>query len=285
MKFTVLGSTGFIGRRMVAHLQSHDIEVETPPRDAADLRGRNLGHVIYAIGLTGNFRSQPQAAIEAHVNVLQKLMDCADFESWLYLSSTRVYGGLPSGVLATEDAALTVRPGPDSLYDLSKLLGEAICVAKDSATVRVARLANVYGAGQSEHTFLGSVIHELARNGKVTIGESPPSSKDYISVENVVTLLKLIATQGRERIYNVASGQPVTHQDLADIMRQCRYNVEFSAHAPARIFPAIDTARIIGEFGEKPRSILQDLPTLIEEEKHFQGDAHAKVRKNEKTRH
>lgn len=277
MKFTVLGSTGFIGSRVVQHLQTQGHEVETPCRDTQDLRGKNLGHVIYAIGMTGNFRLQPEATIEAHVTVLQRLMEEADFESWLYLSSTRVYGGLPKGAMATEDAELHIRPGFDSLYDLSKLLGEAICLGKDRPTIRIARLANVYGAGQSQHLFLGSVVRDLIQKGKVMIGESPQSAKDYIAVETVASLLTLIATQGRERIYNVASGRPVTHQALADTIRQCGYNAEFSANAPTRIFPAIHTARMVAEFGENARSILTDLPLLIEEEKRLYDNSPMRI--------
>ena len=262
MKFTVLGSTGFIGGTMVKHLQECGYAVEAPPRDVASLRGANLGHVIYAIGLTGNFRTQPGAAIRAHVHVLQNLMEGADFDSWLYLSSTRVYGGLPDGIAASEDATLPVRPGLDAIYDLSKLLGESLCLAADRETVRIARLSNVYGAGQSVHSFLGSVAGDLARTGKVVIRESPRSSKDYVPVDGVVETLVSIATRGNERVYNVASGIPVTHAQLADAIGQCGYSVEFLAASPARVFPRIDVKRITTEFNNMPRSILDDLPDL-----------------------
>jgi nucleoside-diphosphate-sugar epimerase len=271
MKFTVLGSTGFIGGRLVRHLKGLGAEVETPARDVSDLRGKYLGHVIYAIGLTGDFRTRPNAAIDAHVNVLQRLLHEAEFESWLYLSSTRVYGGLPDGVLATEIEKLPVYPGLNDLYNISKLLGESICLARDCQTVRIARLSNVYGTGQSQDTFLGSVVRDLVRNGKVIIGESPGSSKDYISVESVVETLGSIAMRGRERLYNLASGNAVTHEALADAMRRCGYTVEFSAEAPRRVFPIIDTARIRSEFGNHPRSLLQDLRDFMSEAERTAG--------------
>jgi nucleoside-diphosphate-sugar epimerase len=265
VKFTILGSTGFIGRRMVQHMQERGDTVETPPRDASHLRGRNLGHVIYAIGLTGNFRTQPQAAIRAHVQVLENLIEGADFESWLYLSGTRVYGGLPHDAPASEDAALPVRPGLDAGYDLSKLLGESLCLAMDRSTVRVARLSNVYGVGQSIHSFLGSVVHDLSREGKVLIGEAPESSKDYVSVETVAAMLRSIATGGKYRVYNVASGHPVSHRALADVIKDSGYNVEFRPDGPVRAFPPIDTRRITNEFGGICDSILEDLPLVIKQ--------------------
>ncbi len=264
MKFTILGSTGFIGGALVRHLRSNGIDVDTSPRDIKNLQGKNLGHVIYAIGMTGNFRQQPDATIEAHVNVLRRLMDGATFDSWLYLSSARVYSGLPAGAPATEDAVLPVRPDADGLYDLSKLLGESICLSHKQETVRVARLSNVYGAGQSEHTFLGSILRDLSQNGKTTINQSPESSKDYISIDDVVEILKLIATQGKERIYNVASGRSVTHRSIADSLGKSGYKVEFSANAPTRIFPPADPGRVKKEFGKTLRALVDDLPGLLE---------------------
>ena len=266
MKFTILGSNGFIGRHMARHLQSQGFEVYLPPRDIESLRGQNLGHVIYAIGLTGNFRERPDAAIEAHVHVLQKLITGAQFESWLYLSSTRVYSGLAEGAPATEDSFLPVKSSADSLYDLSKLLGESICFGKDNPTIRVARLSNVYGSGQSTHTFLGSVIDEIKKSGTTVINESPASSKDYISIDAVTEILQAIATKGKERLYNVASGKPVKHQELADVLNKCGYNISFSNKAATRAFPIINTDKIVKEFGINPSPLTKDLPSLLNKE-------------------
>lgn len=256
MKFTILGSTGFIGKALMGHLQRKGHEVETPDRNFPTLAGKNLGHVIYAIGMTGNFRERPDDAIEAHVTVLQRLIKGANFESWLYLSSTRVYG---LGNTA-ETTPISIAPNADTLYDLSKLLGEAICLSQKNAAVRVARLSNVYGIGQSEHTFLGSVLRDLKDKGKSIIGESPASSKDYVSIEDVTELLELIALDGKERLYNIASGTATTHQELANVIGSA---VNFSPNGVTRALPGINITRIQQEFGKTPRSLLDDLPTLI----------------------
>ena len=263
MKFTILGGSGFIGSALVRHLRAQKHDVETPARDVQSLKGKNLGHVIYAIGLTGNFRERPDDAIEAHVHLLQKLMKNAEFESWLYLSSTRVYSGLAADVPAEEGAVLSIRSGADALYDLSKLLGESICLGQNNTKIRVARLSNVYGAGQSEHTFLGSILRDLKRDGQATIHEAPQSSKDYVSIDDVTQTLELIATRGQERLYNVASGTSVTHQQLADIVNKNGVNIGFETKAPARILPAVHIGKITKEFGIKPRSILENLPSLL----------------------
>jgi nucleoside-diphosphate-sugar epimerase len=261
MKFTILGSKGFIGRNLKLFLEQQNVEVTSPARNVMDLRGKQLGHVVYAIGLTGNFRERPQDTINAHVNVLQQLLDGASFDSWLYLSSTRVYSGL-TGPAAEKDL-LNIRPSLDSVYDLSKLLGESICMGLENPTVRVARLSNVYGAKQDESTFLGSVLREIAQTGAARLREAPESSKDYISVDDTVRLIHSIATLGQERIYNVASGVSLTHGDLASAINSLGYQVTFLPDAPTRRYPSIDISRITTEFGYNARLLTDDIPMLV----------------------
>jgi nucleoside-diphosphate-sugar epimerase len=269
MKFTLFGSHGFIGRHFLQFLREQGAEVYTPGRRERVSRGGNLGHVIYAIGLTGNFRKEPRATIDAHVNVIQQMLEQAEFESWLYLSSTRVYGNIPLDVVAHENLPIPVQPSADALYDLSKLLGESLCMREEVRTVRVARLSNVYGADQNPETFLGSVFAHLAEHRRVLFHEAPASAKDYIAIEDVVRILYQIATAGKHRLYNVASGVSVSHEMLAAGIAACGQSVEFSPDAPVRAFPMIGTNRITSEFGGVSHALLTDLPTLLQRSRDF----------------
>lgn len=269
MKFTVLGAGGFIGRHLIEYLQGAGHEVSTPARDVEDLKGRPLGHVIYAIGLTGNFRDNPEAAIEAHVTKLQRLIRNAEFDSWLYLSSTRVYQNLQEDTPAQESTVLRIKPGADSLYDVSKLLGEAICLSHPHPHVRIARLSNVYGKGQSPHTFLGNILTTLAEQKKVTVLESPESEKDYVAIEDVVKILVLIATQGQERLYNIASGHNLDHKSLAEILTRQGYEVNFAPGASCRKLPRVDIQKIVKEFQFQPHHLQDDMPHLLAQRKNL----------------
>ena len=173
MKFTIFGGGGFIGRNLSRHLEDRGHKVWIPRRAAEETRGQDLGHVIYAIGLTGDFRLRPFDTVEAHVCKLAELLMAVRVDSWLYLSSTRVYSGSPLQEVAREDIALNVTPGLDGVYNISKLMGEALCLSLPNKNIRVVRLSNVYGYGQSKHTFLASIIDELVHTGKVVIHEAP----------------------------------------------------------------------------------------------------------------
>jgi len=267
VKFTIFGASGFVGSHLRQYLVTQGHSVSTPARgeelDFVNAHS-NIGHVIYAIGLTANFRQKPFETVEAHVSKLSDLIQRATFDSWVYLSSTRVYAGLGHDVLAGEDSFLKVIPSLDMIYNLSKLTGESICVSQDNPTIRVARLSNVYGVGMSGSTFLSSVIQEASSTGAVTINEAPKSSKDYVSVEDVSMLLTQIAMDGQSRIYNIASGQSTTHGEIATSLTEILgCNVNFAPNANQRNFPPIDVKLLGREFGYVPKNILNDLGDLV----------------------
>jgi len=264
MKFTVLGGHGFIGSHLVAYLRGRGHDVWVPTRDASETAGQQLGHVIYAIGLTGDFRSRPLDTIEAHVGALARLMHGAGFDSWLYISSTRLYGTGAGRASCREDDPISLTPCADSLYDASKLLGETLCLSRPQNSIRIARLSNVYGAGQSRHSFLGAIMAELKDRREVLVRESPQSSKDYVALSGVLPLLESIALHGRERIYNVASGEQFSHGELASRLGELTgLPLRFVDGAPQRAFPQIDISRIIQEFAFAPAHLHSDLEDLL----------------------
>jgi nucleoside-diphosphate-sugar epimerase len=261
MRFTVFGARGFIGSHMVAHLRAAGHEVLEPSRSAEEIAGTDFGHVVYAIGLTGDFRTRPFETIEAHVTALARLMRDARYESWLYLSSTRLYGTGAGRGPCREVDPICVTPAPDALYDISKLQGEALCLTLPRS--RVARLSNVYGPGMGTASFLGAVLDEL-RRGDAVIREAPTSCKDYIALASICPLLAAITTRGAHRIYNVASGHRVEHREIAErLARATGRRVTFHPEATERAFPSIDVSRAASEFSFSAPSLAADIENLL----------------------
>jgi nucleoside-diphosphate-sugar epimerase len=86
-----------------------------------------------------------------------------------------------------------------------------------------------------------------------------------VSIVDVVKLLVRIAFEGKERLYNVASGINVTNREIAAVLHRhtgCR--IEVAAAAPTRILAPVSVARIRNEFDFVPRLLSDDLPGLIE---------------------
>jgi nucleoside-diphosphate-sugar epimerase len=256
---TILGASGFIGSHLVAYLAHSGIPFEAPGR-GEPLTDRPLGHVIDCIGLTADFRSRPFETVEAHVGRLPATLTRCTFESYLYLSSTRLY--LRGSAPAREEDSLAFEPlEPEDIYGLSKATGEALVLALGPKR-RVARLSAVYGPGQKD-TFLALIIEEARSAGVIRLRTALDSEKDYVSVDDVTDLLVKIALGGRHRLYNIASGRQVSHAQIVEALAAatgCR--VEVAPGAPSVRFPAIDTSRIREEFAFAPRDVLDALPAL-----------------------
>jgi nucleoside-diphosphate-sugar epimerase len=261
MTFTVLG-TGFIGRRLVEHLRSCGDDVQTWSRGDPIPPEGPLGHVIYTIGVTGDFLSRPLETMTAHVGVLIDVLAAAEMDSLLYLSSTRVYDSASSG---REDAPLQVRPSStDHLYNASKLAGEALCLSDPRRTVRVARLSNVYGRPFDGPNFLDLLVRATRSGEHISVRERADTTRDFVDVRDVVPVLAAIARTGAYRVYNVAAGRTVTTGALlAELSQHGLSASEPTSAGSAKRFPPISVARINEEFGFVSRDLVAELPSLI----------------------
>lgn len=261
MKFTVLGSTGLVGSNLVRKLNALGHKVFAPARSDVSVFEQPLGHAIYCIGLTADFRSRPFDTVRAHVSVLADLLERSSFDSFLYLSSTRVYSGAEYG---NERVSINVNvEDPSDLYNLSKLMGESLCLNCGKDNVRAVRLSNVIGYASASANFVFDIASDALR-GHIRLRSHPSSAKDYVAIDDVVDLLPKIATVGADRLYNLASGVKLSHRELVERLVEltgCTWDcVE---NAPILGFPDIDTSRTREQFAFAPRSVLDYLPGIL----------------------
>lgn len=257
--FTILGSRGYVGSHLTDYLrQQKDAVVHV---DSSPLPSGNLGHVIYCIGVTTDFASRLHDTMRAHVSKVMEVLDGCEFDSFTYLSSTRVY---ERGTSGEETAPLSADPSNlADYYKISKIAGEAVCQAHPRATVRVARLSNVLGFEQPALTFVPSLIRDALQNGRIVLNTALDSSKDYILMDDVVRLLPLIAQHGKERLYNLSSGVQTTHQQIVEcISATLGASYEARPGGVRSTFPITEAARLRTEFGFEPTSVVERLPSL-----------------------
>jgi len=270
MNFTVLGASGFIGSNLVRWLQSQGFSCWSPRR-GEDLLSHSLGHIIYCIGLTADFRTKPFDTIDAHVCYLLKVLKQCKFDSFLYLSSTRVYG-IREDTAYEEDIIHNQPLNFSDLYNISKIMGESICFAAGKPNVRVVRLSNVYGYDAKSENFIFSLIRDALRNKRIVLNTSLDSNKDYISINDIVNILPEIAIHGRHKIYNVASGENIAAGQIVDMLsRLTGCNVEVEKNAERICYPNICIKRIKEEFEFTPTHILNDLDKLLSEYRDLEG--------------
>ncbi len=264
MNFTVIGGYGFVGGAVVARLHADGHEVFVPKRGDPLLLQSPLGHVIYAAGVTADFRSRPFDTMRAHVGVLAELLEHASFDSLLYLSSARIYRHAEN---ALEDTPIALRSNdPEDFYDLTKLNGEALCYASGRSNVRVARLTNVIGRDFRSVNFVFDLIRSACRDGRIELRSTLDSEKDYLMVADVADVLIKIALRGQNHCYNVAAGFNTAHARVVEAITEVTGATCTVVSGALRIAsPPIDIRRLQSEFAFAPREVLPEIPTLVNE--------------------
>lgn len=270
---TVIGAAGFIGRHLARHLRDVGVEVHETARDSLHWLDRPLGNVFYCAGLTSDHAQRPHDTVDAHVGLLNRVLQQGQFESLVYLSSTRLYDGTladPAG----EDAGLMLHPClPRHLYDLSKALGESLCHAAGHGRARIARLSCVVRDADDADGFLARLLRDVpravaqdesGRPPRLQVDTTPYATRDYVHMDDVLRALVLIATRGTQPVYNVASGRNISNRELFARLRELS-GCELVASQRHIVHPSprIDIARMRHEFGWHPACMLDKLAALL----------------------
>lgn len=245
---TIVGAGGFVGQRLLSRLISDGWDVFTPAKGDPDLFGRELGRVYYCAGLTADYDRRPFDTVEAHATLVSRLVEAGTFERIVYLSSTRLYDGLPKAEVR-EDEPLVFDPmDPRRVYDLSKALGENLVMTRSGGRGAVARLSNVYDWRPGAPGFLSEWLIRAATEKTIALQSSPYVARDYIHLDDVADALVAIASADQPAIFNVASGELVTNGDIAEVFETMGWQVSFSGDArpPAPPNAHVDRLRMLG---------------------------------------
>ena len=261
-KFTIFGSEGFIGRKLGENLVALGHELLAPKKGESLNTDLNLGHVIYCVGVTGSdFLTQQFNVAKAHVSLAAEVLEKYKFDSFLYLSSARMYEGLDS-----THEEVVFRANTESIsdfYNLSKLFGESLVLNCGLPHVRVVRVSYAVNLDPTSTNFIAEKYRE-AQTGIVSFLANRNSTKDYVVLDDVVDILPKIALDGNFRVYNVASGKNISTEEIAETLEEltgCK--VVFLDTDPVRSPRSIDISRIQNEFGYTPQSVLDYAKTVI----------------------
>lgn len=251
-RYTVVGASGFVGSATVAALRADGADVYAPARGDPELLHRDLGRVVYCAGLTADYLQRPFDTVEAHVGLLARLLEKGRFERLVYLSSTRLYDALGAEG-GREAAPLRLDPAdPRHVFDLSKALGENLCLTQSQGRCAVARLSNVFDWREGAPGFLSEWLQRARTERAIRLESAPEYVRDYVQLDDAVAALRAIADRGTASIYNVASGENLSNADLAAIFERCGWRISFTRAAPPQAAPACDVERLAA-LGARPR--------------------------------
>jgi nucleoside-diphosphate-sugar epimerase len=263
MPCTVIGGAGFVGQRLAQALRQAGHEVHVPGRDDPGLLTRELGRVFYCAGLTADFAARPFDTVEAHVGLLARLLQSGRWDHLVYLSSTRLYdsAALPVG---DEAGALTLQPAnPRHLYDLSKALGENLCLTLAPERTAVARLSCVFDWSAGSPGFLSEWLQRASAERDFLLDSDAAFVRDYIHLDDVVQALAAMSAQAAQGIFNVASGANVSNGELADAFNRAGWAVKLARSTRAQPAAVCSVARLRA-LGVAPRDVREVLAAYLE---------------------
>lgn len=269
-RYTVIGAGGFIGARLVAALRGRGEEVYAPARGDPELFGRELGRVFYCAGLTGDFMVRPFDTVEAHVGLLSHVLRDAKFERLIYLSSTRLYdslgerGGREDDVLEFDVAA------PRNVYDLSKALGENLCLARSGGRAAVARLSNVFDWTDDAGGFLSDLLKRARREKAISLASSPQAGRDYIHADDVIAGLLAMEARAAQGVVNIARGVAISNAEIAEVFAAHGWRLQLTGGEAPPHGPTCDVARLAA-LGVTARDVRQVLGAALSHPEYFTG--------------
>jgi len=234
-----------------------------------------IDYIIHSASIASPhfYRKFPLETIEVNaigtLNLLRLAME-KNVQSFLYLSSSEVYGDPPENNIPTKETYLgnVSCTGPRACYDESKRLGETLCVSfyrKHSLPVKVARPFNIYGPGLKIDDkrvipdFLGSAL----KNKKIVMFSdgSPTRSFCYIT-DAVECFFKMLLSDCNGEVFNVGnSNEEISMLGLAEAINKLLGSIEikreqsnekdYLSDNPQRRCPDIEKAKKLLGFSPK----------------------------------
>lgn len=255
--YTIIGGNGFIGSRLATILRTAGHTVFVPQRDDPRLWTQPLGRVLYCAGLTADFAARPFDTVQAHVGLLARVLKESDFVHLVYLSSTRLYDSLGEnkGLPADENLPLLLNTNePRHLYDLSKALGENLCLTTASDRTAIARLSNVYDWQKDAPGFLSAWLQRASVQKNLLLDSAGGVVRDYIHLDDAVAALSAMSAQDATGIVNVASGENVSNDEIAEVFRELGWSITLRHQTPLQR-PAYCAVERLAALGVRPQPV------------------------------
>ena len=260
--YTIFGQ-GFVGINIVKFLKQKKYKFFIPKKGKYKFN-KNLHNIIYCIG-NDNWIKDPKGSFEANLGIIPKIIFNNKFSSFTLLSSTRVY--LNKLKKTNEDSIIHMNPNNKNFYYNSlKISAESLCLLLPNKKIKVIRMSNLFGDNFTKQIYLlPSLIRDSINKKKITIIINKKSSKDFLYVNEAIDVMLKIINRGKNRLYNVASGNNITLSKISLKIKEitgCKINYKNQKKLVKE--PIININRIKNEFNFKPKKdLINSLNHLI----------------------
>lgn len=220
-RVVVTGASGFVGRAVCGALVRAGADVHTVSRRRGDVAAGVTSHVVesYAAtpGLGGILLHLAGESVASRVTPEVERLHLADVDALLgkgfrrsvFASSAVVYGAHGARPFSEHDPL-----APVGRYAALKVALEA---RFDGARDAIARLANVYGAGQSSAGVLAHLLSQLDAAGPLTVRASWPV-RDFVFIDDAAEALARLCLSDVTGPFNIGTGVGTSVEHLAQLV-------------------------------------------------------------------
>lgn len=229
MKYTVIGSTGFIGSEISNYLmQSGENECIGVGSHMCDLTDAAKAQevlpslvrdavVVYAAGIP-RLRSNTLEAMIANISMLFNLLNVfktASPEKVIFLSSVEVYGA-PKSLPIVEDSKIK----PETMYGIGKVTGELMLQASiEKIPLAILRLPGVYGIDDKGLGLIGKLMQCIRDCKEFTLLGNGLEQRDFLYSGDIPRAVEALAkTDFKKVIINLVSGKSHTVAEIMDML-------------------------------------------------------------------
>jgi nucleoside-diphosphate-sugar epimerase len=101
---------------------------------------------------------------------------------------------------------------------------------------------------------------------KIKIFTTLSSKKDYVYIDDVLDLIPKISINGKDKIYNIASGKNIESEKLINkISEITSCSIEVSSDAKEYSYPETSITKIKKEFNFHPTDVLDKIEEMVKE--------------------
>lgn len=181
---------------------------------------------ISSIALNDNQLSF-NSILKSTSNLINASKDIKNFKSFLYISSSMVYGNFKRKKVIETD-----HKNPVEIYGSYKYAGEIIATSlcrRFNINLNIVRPSAVYGPGDNNKRIV-SIMLKNALSGKKTVLNNPKKNfLDFTFVEDTAQGIVKCLLKGKNQTFNITYGKSRSLQELVNIIKKYFSNLKYKA--------------------------------------------------------
>ena len=229
MNILVTGGYGYIGSNFIRHIRETNKDIRIHPLSSnIDIADFNELHdmlsqlpnpdiVIHCAALmsTPMCDAAERYAIDVNVKGTYNVASLAKKmkAKFVYIGSTSSY--LPTNEIITEESKIV----PETLYGLTKYMGEQVTENIFKGDALIIRLCHVYGGENDWYSAINKIISEDRNHRPSIIFIKPHAIRDWMHIEDCVNMMReAIVDNDLKGVYNISAGKPRPFKAILSIL-------------------------------------------------------------------